>query len=236
MAEAGKVIAALIRHGDYQQLPDTPSAHQPFPLTDIGVQQALACADQLLKDIHRNGWTLDSTIDTSSLLRAWQTASLIHQHLLSYAQADCTISEFDALAERGLGIAGNLSLTQVKAVIGGDPRCGVLPGDWKSNSDFRLPVPGAESLMTAGERVAAHLRTRAAAVVDTASRTKLKLFVGHGAAFRHAAYQLGVIGRNDIAQLSMHHAQPIYFAIQDDTWRHVGGAWKQRHSLGEAPD
>ena len=32
-------FAALIRHGDSQQLAGTPSAHQPFPLTGEGFAQ-----------------------------------------------------------------------------------------------------------------------------------------------------------------------------------------------------
>ena len=35
-----RLVAALLRHAEYRQLPDTPSAHQPFPLTDKGRQQA----------------------------------------------------------------------------------------------------------------------------------------------------------------------------------------------------
>ena len=42
-----RLIAALIRHGDYRQLPDTPSAHQPFPLTDLGEHQAREAAAAL---------------------------------------------------------------------------------------------------------------------------------------------------------------------------------------------
>lgn len=39
-----RLIAALIRHAEYQQLPDTPSAHQPFALTTTGEQQERAAA------------------------------------------------------------------------------------------------------------------------------------------------------------------------------------------------
>ena len=236
MAESCKVIAALIRHGDYQQLPDTPSAHQPFPLSDVGIEQARTCAARLITDIAQNGWSLDPSIDSSKLLRAWQTASLISQTLRQRGQANCCIAEFDDLAERSLGIAGNLSLTQINDVIAADPRCDPLPTDWKINSDFRLPVPGAESLIDAGARVAAHVRARIAASAERKGDTVLKVFVGHGAAIRHAAFHLGIIDRDDIARLSMHHARPIYVATQGGTWQHIGGTWKKRQAPVEAPD
>ena len=44
-----RLIAALIRHGDYRKLPDTPSAHQPFPLNAEGEAQA---AEKLVKAAH----------------------------------------------------------------------------------------------------------------------------------------------------------------------------------------
>ena len=43
------LIAVFIRHGDYQQLPDTPSAHQPFPLTQAGEKQAQQAAVSTLR-------------------------------------------------------------------------------------------------------------------------------------------------------------------------------------------
>ena len=61
-----------------------------------------------------------------------------------------------------------------------------------------------------------------------AERDTLKVFVGHGAAFRHAAHILGVLNFDDIAKFSMHHAKPIYIELIDDKWVHIGGDWKQR--------
>jgi 2,3-bisphosphoglycerate-dependent phosphoglycerate mutase len=61
-------------------------------------------------------------------------------------------------------------------------------------------------------------------VVDT-----LQLFVGHGAAFRHAAHCLGVLAFEQIARLSMYHARPVYLEyLPDGRWQHIGGAWKMR--------
>ena len=66
--------------------------------------------------------------------------------------------------------------------------------------------------MQAGERVAEHLRGRMALIRDVA-HDSIKLFVGHGAAFRHAACVLGAMPYEDIARLSMYHARPVYLEV-----------------------
>ena len=116
----------------------------------------------------------------------------------------------DALAERGLGSAANLTIAAIEAVIREDPRFEEPPADWKSNSRFRLPLQGAESLLQAGERVAAHITRQMQVLARQTRPDTLKLFVGHGAAFRHAAYHMGIRTFEQIAQLSMYHAQPVF--------------------------
>lgn len=236
MPDDAPVIAALIRHGDFRQLPNTPSAHQPFQLTATGCEQADACADLLLSAIQRNRWRLCPVVDSSNLLRAWQTASIIKTRLGAHGLPDIEVAGFDQLAERGLGVAGNLNLSQIAEVVAADPRCAALPPDWKANSRFRLPLAGAESLLQAGERVAGHLQARTQGLDTADAAGILKLFVGHGAALRHAAYHLGLLAFDDLARLSMHHAQPIFFAVDNGTWRHFGGAWKPRRTGAESPD
>ncbi|MFM9270754.1 histidine phosphatase family protein [Halomonas elongata] len=230
MSPAPRTIAVLVRHGDYHQLPDTPSAHQPFPLTERGRDQADKAAWELGAMLEAEGWRLAETIDTSELLRAWQTAERLREGL-----ANCwfplRIENFGALAERGLGSAANLTLDQIVRAVEADPRCDALPANWKSSSHFRLPLPGAESLMEAGERVADHLESRMAALAAEVRDDTAKLFVGHGAAFRHAAYRLGVLAFDDIARLSMYHAASVYLErFPDGRWRHIGGHWKRRQT------
>ncbi len=224
-----RVIAALIRHADYQQLVDTPSAHQPFPLTREGEAQARNAAPVLAQLADENGWTISPAIDSSQLLRAWQTAAIIADGLAGHLAQTARLHGFDELAERGLGSANNLTIEQIEKVIRLDPRFDALPADWKSNSRFRLPLQGAESLLQAGERVAAHLVRRMDALAQDATVDTLKLFVGHGAAFRHAAFALGVLNHEQIAQLSMHHARPVCLEyLPGGQWRHVAGDWKVR--------
>ena len=115
-------IAALVRHGDYAQLPDTPSAHQPFPLNTDGEQQAREAAALLRDACTRNGWRLESCIDSSRMLRAWQTARIIAFELADQVPSGLTVTSFDALAERCVGAAANLSMAQIEDIIHRDPR------------------------------------------------------------------------------------------------------------------
>ncbi len=226
-----RLIAALIRHGDYYQLPDTPSAHQPFPLNVEGAAQAEGAAGILREVMAAHSWTLDPVIDSSRMLRAWQTARIIAQKMAGLFPVEASVESFDELAERGLGSAANLTVAQIRDIVQRDPRFPDPPEDWKSNSGYQLPLQGAESLLQAGERVAAHLIRRMKALAEISRRDVLKLFVGHGAAFRHAAFHLGVLEFEQISQFSMYHGRPVFLEYLADTqWHHIEGEWKIRNS------
>jgi broad specificity phosphatase PhoE len=229
MSDAPRVIAALLRHGDYHQLANTPSALQPFPLTERGVGQAERAVSLLQGVLTLFKWSLHPTIDSSRLLRGWQTAEVVRRGLQREMSRPLEIEESDALAERSLGAACNLSIQQIESVLLADPRFAPLPPDWKSNSHYRLPLQGAESLMEAGDRVARHLESRLEELQAVVDRDTLKLFIGHGAAFRHAAYRLGVLDFEQIAALSMHHCRPVFIERrQAGEWCHLTGEWKLR--------
>jgi len=239
-----KIIAALIRHGDYHQLDNTPSAWQPFPLNEAGKRHALLAAENIRDTLLRYNWLIHPECDSSQLLRAWQTAEIICNAL-----QDKTFSKglgqlvgiktdsFSALAERSVGSAANLSIRRIEEIIDNDPRFESLPQDWKSNSHFCLPLQGAESLMDSGKRVAEHLLKRMSDLQQSATQPTLKLFVGHGAAFRHAAYHLGILQFAEIAQLSMFHGKPVYIELSDDgSWTHLTGEWKVRGKKSQYTD
>jgi 2,3-bisphosphoglycerate-dependent phosphoglycerate mutase len=229
MTHMPRVIAALLRHGDYLQLPETPSAWQPLPLTAKGIEQAERSVGLLRGTMKMLGWSLHSVVDSSCLLRGWQTAEVVCRSLERQEGVTMDVEQFEALAERGLGAANNLSLSQIEAVIKADPRYQALPADWKSNSHFQLPLQGAESLMQAGRRVASHLDNRLGELQQQVTRDTVKLFVGHGAAFRHAAHQLGVLDFEQIACLSMHHCRPVFLEREyAGSWIHLSGEWKVR--------
>ena len=226
-------IAVFIRHGDYHQRPGAPSAHQPFALTDVGKAQAHGASLLIATMAKSNGWALHPVLHSSNLLRGWQTARIIQNDLGGID----ALESFDDLAERGLGSAANLTIEEIEKVLAADPRFDAPPPNWKSDSHYRLPLQGAESLMDAGRRVARHVRTALQAVPTPTAKPVMMVFVGHGAAFRHAAHVLGALKFEDIARYSMHHATPV--ALQDrgeDPWRHVAGDWKVRAPKEEALD
>ena len=223
-----RLIAALIRHGDYQQMPDTPSAHQPWPLNSQGENQSRDGAQRLHDIATRNGWMLVPSIDSSRLLRAWQTATIFADRLAELSSFTPQVESYDALAERGVGCMANLTIAQIEDSLRQDPRASIPPANWKADSHYRLPLQGAESLLKAGERVAAHL-LQSMAALPRGVQDRVKLFVGHGAAFRHAACHLGVLAFEQLRQLSMFHCQPVMLEyLPDGSWRHVEGDWKVR--------
>lgn len=231
-----RIIAALIRHGDYFQLKDTPSAWQPFALNEYGKKHASNAAADIHHALIEQSWQLYPDCDSSQLLRAWQTADIICEKLtqLNSNKNKLEINCFDQLAERGVGSVANLSISAIEEIIQNDPRYDELPDHWKSNSYYKLPFQGAESLMDSGERVANHLKTsmlnlRNEIRLSDIKCDSLKLFVGHGAAFRHAAFHLNILEFDQIAKLSMYHGQPIYLELLDNNqWVHILGEWKIR--------
>jgi len=241
-----RTIAALIRHGDYHQLHDTPSAWQPFPLNEAGITHAQFAAENIRDELIKQNWFLHPDCDSSQLLRAWQTAKIICDLLQKKdlvkdknftINQTININSFDALAERSVGSAANLSIAEIEEIIHNDPRFESLPKDWKSNSNFCLPLQGAESLMDSGKRVAEHLLNKMSDLRKTIKHPTLKLFVGHGAAFRHAAYHLGILKFKQIAQLSMYHGQPVYIELlEDGSWAHISGEWKVREKKSQFTD
>jgi 2,3-bisphosphoglycerate-dependent phosphoglycerate mutase len=225
-----RLVAALVRHGEYRQPAGMPSAHLPYPLTAAGEEQARQGASEIDAMARERGLKLHSVLDSSRMLRAWQTATTM-AHTLEGLSAlnDARVEEFDALAERGLGAAANLTMKEIEAIVQEDPRHGPLPPDWKLHSDFRLPLQGAESLLDAGERAARHISNRLASAEHSTDAALLKVFVGHGGAFRYAAVHLGVLRPAEARKLSMHHCRPVLIErLGADRWQHIAGHWKAR--------
>jgi broad specificity phosphatase PhoE len=231
----GKLVVrmlAWIRHGEYAQPSGVPSAHLPHGLTPRGQEQARAAAHALSQYAAQQGLEIHTVLDCSRLRRAWETAHLLARELERLGRSALTVQEFDDLGERGLGAAANLTIEQIEAVLAADPRFEVPPSGWKRDPNYVLPLPGAESLEDAGRRVARHVTARMRALTGGVS---LKLFVGHGGAFRHAARELGLLSATDVQRLSMQHAVPIYFehrtdALGGDRLIHTAGRWRERAS------
>lgn len=217
---------ALIRHGHYEQLANTPSALQPYPLTEQGADEVRAQARRFGEWLAGTDYQLAPDIHCSTLLRAWQTAEIYREELGDLFAGEPSCRSFPALCERSVGAVANLSVDEIERIVALDPRLAPLPQGWKSTSDFRLPFDGAESLLEAGERVAAHLNTLPLLEPDQ----RIQLIVGHGASIRHASYHLNVIEFSDIKRFSMFYGHPVVFEKQDHRWIRLYGHWKDRRS------
>jgi 2,3-bisphosphoglycerate-dependent phosphoglycerate mutase len=235
-----RIVAALIRHGDYHQPDRVPSAQLPHPLTDKGIDQARGLGERLRRECDEHGLTLDPTIDCSHLLRARQTADLT---AASLADPSFAVAEFSELGERSVGWAANLTVDAIADAIRLDPRFPALPPGWKAHPRFRLPLAGTESLMMAGARVAAHIEQRTHELRSAPDPAPvLKLFISHGGALRHAAVCMGVLELADVPTLSMHHCGYVLVEHLADPdggpgrWHKVGGRWKQRPGHSNSTD
>lgn len=234
MSTPPRFIAALVRHGDYHQPDKVPSAHLPHPLTARGREQARNLGFALHDEAQSHDLALDPVLDCSSLLRASETAAIAADVLAGLDDHEFELAEFLDLAERSTGAGANMTVDEIAAAVAADPRLADLPPGWKAHPRLRLPLPGAESLMQAGARVAAHIEARAHALASSASRDTLKVFVSHGGALRHAAFVMGALELDAIPGLSMHHCGYVLLELVrvesggPGRWQKIGGRWKVR--------
>lgn len=232
-----RLIAAFMRHGDYQQRIKTPSALQPYGLTPEGCQQAQQGAAMLIRYCQQESLSIHPVIDSSTLLRAWQTASEISSLLSDETSQKLSVKSDEALCERSVGSVANLTTVDIENLIAADPRFTSPEKNWKSDSHYCLPFQGAESLMDSGQRVAAHIQQCLIQIKSQLTQDTLKVFVGHGASFRHAAYILQILEFSQISQLSMFHVQPVFLEFSDNlSFKHIAGKWKIRDKKAQYKD
>lgn len=232
-----RIVAALMRHGQFEKEEGVPSARLPHPLTVAGEAEARDGADQIVDLSRKHGLSLRDPIHTSSLLRAWQTADLAAGVLSDRLGRPFSIQQTAALAERSLGPMANLTAEAIERIVARDPRFSPLPSGWKRDSDFRLPYDGTESLLQAGRRVARYMDETLARCASEAIRDTLVLFVGHGGAFRHAALTFDVLSRHEVAHLSMYYCRAVLLERLDNgTYVHIDGDWKPRRAGASSVD
>ncbi|MCA8970734.1 MAG: histidine phosphatase family protein [Planctomycetes bacterium] len=225
--------AILVRHAAYAQPADVPSAWLPHELLPKGFDQARTGARAIVEYCERAGLALDTRVECSTLLRAWQTATTMAKEFEALVGVPFRVSEWHDLAERGVGAAANLTIEEIEDLLDRDPRYVVPPPGWKASGDYRLPFPGAESLREAGFRVARFLRASLAELERHHDTQTVRVFVGHGAAFRWASVALGVLDEDRLAELSMHYCGWVHLRPGPQSWEKLGGAWKYR-ATGEA--
>jgi broad specificity phosphatase PhoE len=238
MAHTDRRVLALIRHGAYAQPPGIPSAHLPYALTAEGRAQAAEAVPGIIAFAAAEELQIDEVIDCSRLRRAWETADLLAAALTAHSGQRFVCCEFDALAERSVGAVANLSLDAIEALLRDDPRYELPTRGWKRDAEYRLPFQGAESLTEAGERAARHIAACGAA---QPAHGTLKLIVGHGGAFRHAARLLGALSPTQVSELSMQYCSPIYFEYRSEpaglgVLVHKAGSWLPRTASSLALD
>ncbi|HEX7476886.1 MAG TPA: histidine phosphatase family protein, partial [Polyangiales bacterium] len=182
----------------------------------------------------RHRLVLHPVIDCSPLLRAYQTACIAAEVLAAETRKPFRVEQHAALCERSLGAAANLTVAQIDQILARDSRYGRPPPHWRYLPTFELPFPGAESLMSAGKRVAEHLRNTALALASKSRAETLKLCVGHGGALRYAACELGVLELARAPQLSMQHGRPVLIErLTAGSWTHLDGSWEERSPIAK---
>lgn len=217
----------FLRHSEYEQPKNVPSALLPHPITEEGVKQAKIGANKIIAFFKDKESQLPSVIESSSLLRAYQTASIIAEEIFSQMKIELKIVETDALVERNMGPMANLTVQEIEAILHKDPRYPNPPEGWKSSKDYRLPYIGAESLNDAGLRVAEYIHNENKYTKEM-EKERFRLLVGHGASFRHASRELGILKPEEVSKLSMYYAEPLFFKQNKDSWELIEGEWKVR--------
>jgi 2,3-bisphosphoglycerate-dependent phosphoglycerate mutase len=224
----GRRVAALIRHGHFDRPENTASAHRILPLSETGREQARLAADSILAFCDEHDLELDSRIEVSQLLRAWQTGTILGESLAEKLGRGFVIEERDEIIERSLGSCANLRFDEIKAQLAQDPRLRPLPAGWRRIPEFRLPVQGAESLMQAGARTAMRIATSIDSIPADDPRDLLRLFVAHSGCLRHAAVNLGALEMRAVSGLSMDFCQTILVEkLPDGEWIQLAGQWRK---------
>ena len=225
----GRRIAAFIRHGHFDRPEGVASAHSLYPLSQRGRDQARKVADLILATSEEMGLELGPRIESSQLLRAWQTANLIAESLTARTDKRFHVVQRDELIERGLGSCANMSFDEIRATLAADPRLRPLPEGWRRLPEFRLPVQGAESLMQAGARTATQVVTSLNSIPAEDPRDWMRLFVAHSGCLRHATVQLGALDVRMVAGLSMDFAQVVFIEkLPSGDWVQIAGQFRKR--------
>lgn len=218
----------FLRHAEYKQPKNVPSALLPHPLTAEGEKQAVHGAEKLIAFFKNNESKIPPYIECSSSLRAYETAKILVTEIKKHFSKHLKIRQTDALTERRLGPMANLTVDEIETVLNKDDRYENPPKGWKSSRNYKLPYIGCESLKEAGFRVAEHIKKAPGYDSEQKKGSLFRIIVGHGASFRHAAAELAILQEEDIPKLSMFYAEPLFFNCNNGQWKHIGGNWKVR--------
>ena len=176
----------LVRHGQTERSARAAYSGQlDIPLTSLGREQALRCAEQLA------GAGIDG-VYTSPLVRARDTARAI----ADAAGAPLTVD--DRLIEVDYGPFEGLDRDGARAKYG-QPFV-----DWRADP-FGSPVPGMEPLPAALERASA-------ATADVLETCERPVIVGHQGILRIVLIALGELAPEAYFSRRLYEAEPIVIA------------------------
>ena len=198
-----RLIAVFMRHAALKQPAGVPGTNLPFPLTAAGEGQASKAAARLHALADKMACKIDDDIECSPNQGAWQTAAILAEDLEETTFRGYRAVERAELAGRSLGAAGNLKTAQLDSLVAEDPRFTKAPKNWLTNTDYRPPFAGAETLGAAGERVGGYLRRRVEEMWPHLTGDTLKVFVGDSSALIHGAAYLGALPPKRAPQLSL---------------------------------
>jgi broad specificity phosphatase PhoE len=176
----------LVRHGQTERSSrGAYSGQLDVPLTSLGREQALRCAEQLA------GAGVDA-IYTSPLARARDTAQAIADATGVPATVDKRLIEIDYGPFEGLDREG------ARATFG------QAFDDWRADP-FGSPVTGMEPLPDA-------LRRASAATTDALTASEHPVLVGHQGILRIVLIALGELAPNDYFSQRLREAEPVVIA------------------------
>jgi 2,3-bisphosphoglycerate-dependent phosphoglycerate mutase len=201
-----RFIAVFMRHGALKQPAGIVGGNLPFPLTAAGENQAADAGQRLAALADEMNFKVDDDLECSPNEGVWQTAAIIGEELEDLTHRSYRALERAEMSGRSLGSAANLKAAQIKSLIEEDLRFTNAPKDWLSNSDYRPPFAGVETLGAAGERLGGFIRQRTGEMWPHLTGDTLKVFLGHGSALLHAAAYLGVLPAKRAARLALPHA------------------------------
>lgn len=192
-------------------------------LNPLGEQQAKTCAEDLIRYCRQHELLINEEIHTAPSLKAYQTAHIL-AHEISQGQEHLEVLECEQLSERKLGEATNLSLDEIEQILKLDPRTQSPSRGWEHNSWYKLPFSGAESLMEAGLRVAAHLQKCTEELHFGPKRCQV--VIADSNAICHAASCLGLIQSKDIPQRKLAPCAPLFLHRRHrGHWELISGQW-----------
>ena len=189
----------LVRHGESQwNLENRFTGWVDVPLSEKGVQEAMAAAERLKKEnIH-----FDRAY-TSNLQRAQHTLRLILEKL---GQADLSVEKDQALNERHYGDLQGLNKAETAKKFGEDQ-----VKIWRRSYD--VAPPGGESLKDTAARTLPYFNSR---IIADLKKGLNVIVAAHGNSLRSIVMDLDKLSKEQVLELNLATGIPIVYQLGSD--------------------